>query len=683
MEFNVLGDMFGPMDREYHSDAPGNNPVTDEPVLMMNEIGTTVNEIPGQFDLLHTVKADIKKGVSRIELSTGMGGPTSAAGPEAYGKEAREALRELAKVNKVEFTSVHVSPQINGLSGFNPQQGTFSEDYQKMAIEEIEKATRFSAEVTGGSAIVVHQSEFERPVSEQEWASETLPDGTKRYKFLSNLYEPQRAIYRVVDRKTGQVKGVVQKNMILERPKWMTADREYDYYDEETQSTIRVKPGDYVDLDGKKINNIANRVPMVDDKGNFIVERITWDKLVDEYKKYKEDHPNENLDLAVYAYRVQAEMGIARTRGQAAYYSQGYSKVLEERKEIIKALNYYKKLRDELGEEEFKKKFKLNEPRRYSQLIPSKTTDPVEELEKALLDINRQIEWNQESGAHGLADAMRMEEELKYITTIKDYALEQSETTLGIAGISAYEQTKNNPKAKKPIFIAVENWDPNSFGSHPDELIELISRGRKKMVQLLTEKKLKIGEQEMENPYFRGVSKKEAEKLAEQHIKVTLDTEHLALWRKKFMPLPGESREQTNKRFESWYLEQIGKLAKSNIIGHVHFVDSIEGGHLHLPAGQGELPLKEVIKKLKEAGFKGTIVSEGHGENRRYGADRQITSAWDYLGARMHRSFVPGSPMVFHDSPPYSMGMYQPPLFIAGAYAPSNDWKLWSEVPLE
>ncbi|MBW2998312.1 radical SAM protein, partial [Candidatus Woesearchaeota archaeon] len=43
-------------------------------------------------------------------------------------------------------------------------------------------------------------------------------------------------------------------------------------------------------------------------------------------------------------------------------------------------------------------------------------------------------------------------------------------------------------------------------------------------------------------------------------------------------------------------------------------------------------------QRLKDAGFKGSVVSEGHSENRRFGPDRQITKAWEYFGSGMYGS---------------------------------------------
>ena len=106
-------------------------------------------------------------------------------------------------------------------------------------------------------------------------------------------------------------------------------------------------------------------------------------------------------------------------------------------------------------------------------------------------------------------------------------------------------------------------------------------------------------------------------------------------------------------------------------------------GHHHLPAGQGMLPVKDAIEYLKKMGYTGTIITEGHEENARFGADRQFTQMWRHFGSPVYSSFFapsgPAWPQVHHAY----FGYTQPPMFIYGAYSPSNEWKLWSEVPME
>jgi xylose isomerase-like TIM barrel protein len=158
------------------------------------------------------------------------------------------------------------------------------------------------------------------------------------------------------------------------------------------------------------------------------------------------------------------------------------------------------------------------------------------------------------------------------------------------------------------------------------------------------------------------------------------------MWFTNFKPEPGENMQDRKKRFNKWYLDKVEDLSKAEIVGNVHLVDAIGGSHQHLPAGQGELPLKEAMKILKKHGYEGPISSEGWGEER-FGRGRIMTQAWKELGSTIYDFSTPMGGMA--SDPRWSsiqhsyLGRNQPPYFIFGAYNPSNDWTLWSEVPME
>jgi hypothetical protein len=170
---------------------------------------------------------------------------------------------------------------------------------------------------------------------------------------------------------------------------------------------------------------------------------------------------------------------------------------------------------------------------------------------------------------------------------------------------------------------------------------------------------------------------------AEKHIRATIDTQHLGMWWKNFESRQGETEEQKRERFNQWYTEEFKKMAYSGIIGHIHMVDGMGGGHHHLPAGQGVFPIKTAMQYLKEKGYTGAISSEGYEEQ---GA-RILTKAWEYMGAPIYGQFAgpvrPGAPERWTDVFHSYFGRVSPPNYIFAPYAPSNDWTLWSNTPME
>ena len=144
--------------------------------------------------------------------------------------------------------------------------------------------------------------------------------------------------------------------------------------------------------------------------------------------------------------------------------------------------------------------------------------------------------------------------------------------------------------------ITMENIFPERYGGHPQELKELIRESRKEMVERLTHDKIKdpsgsritleearargnialAGEiKEVDNPYKRpGITEEQAWKKAEEHIKATLDTGHLNIWRKYWNDDPTKTLEENSNGFKKWILNQVEDLAKNNMIGNVHLTDN-------------------------------------------------------------------------------------------------------------
>ena len=317
---------------------------------------------------------------------------------------------------------------------------------------------------------------------------------------------------------------------------------------------------------------------------------------------------------------------------------------------------------------------------------------PTQILDRVIADTRYSIETTKEMVSGQLQQAQEQAIQRKYATSASKYALRQSMKSFAEAGIEAMDETARNPHAKRDIFVAPENIFPDmGYGSHPDELINLVQNARRQMVYYLTSDKIEDPEGLLDkegnpviidNMYRRpGITQDAAQREANQHIRATFDTQHLGMWLNNFPAKPGESERERKGRFDSWYIDQVQKLSKADIIGNIHLVDAIGGSHQHLPAGQGELPLKKTIDILRKAGYKGPITSEAHGEER-FGAGRIMVETWREFGAPINNMPTPGG-ATWGEVQHSFYGGNNPPYFIMGAYSPSNDWTLWSEVPME
>ncbi len=320
----------------------------------------------------------------------------------------------------------------------------------------------------------------------------------------------------------------------------------------------------------------------------------------------------------------------------------------------------------------------------YKRALGQATTDEEKRKFQNRLDIyNERMKSSimNEQALHEKEEKLKkIEEQYK---TIGDVGFKKSAESYGEAGIWALQESQKNQfvqKGKGSIHVGPEISWPQYFGSHPDEWIDLIRTSRKEMARQLTDK---------DSAYYdSSMTKGQAEQAAKQHIKGMLDTSHLVMWLQNFKPeLPWDQRVG---EFKKWYKGQIEHIAevnkKEDIIGGVQLVDSATGAHGHLPPGQGILgkDVYEYMKILKEkGGYKGEITSEGH-EEEKFGQGRILTKAWESLGSPIGSGYWYGRPAPQFRDIRYSQsqsgygttGIFQ-------SYVPSNDFTLWSNVPLE
>ncbi|MEM3370452.1 MAG: hypothetical protein QXW00_00740 [Candidatus Woesearchaeota archaeon] len=680
----IIGsDYYNNMDRGYYSEnSEGSEPDIEKPIVRISELGQTVTEgRAGGGTLLDTMRAAIFRGAGKVELQLQQEGSEPFVGAESYGREMRQDIRDLSRVNQVRITSIHAPTWVGNLSGYAGRQQGFSDEYRAMQVEEIKKAIDFAADTTGGSAVVVHTGEFERPISESPW--------NKNGAFRQYEEEPQKAMYSLVDRRSGHVISVIRKDTPIMVPKWKTNEK-----------------GEFVDYEGNVVS-FKDRVPEFDPKNpeKIIMEQKDWNYFIKEAEMRNRELerqkgrpllPDERItpEEAFYISMLDAQEKTAR--GWAMNYAQGMEEQIKALEKLKEARKYYEELEKRTPKEQLWKIMREDPTisRITGGIAPSEYKLPTQLIDEQIKEIRERINAEKDMVTGQLQSAKEAEIAKQNVISLEKYAKNKtlhSYAELGIYAMQRTEEGMKQGKIDKPIFIAPENLFPEmGYGSHPEELIELVENARKKMVEYLTQPQIPdpsgaldpaTGKPKMiNNPYYRGMSREEAEKKAREHIKATLDTQHLGMWFKYFTPKPGETEEERFKRFEKWYLEEVKKMEEKGIIGHMHIVDGFGSGHTHLPAGEGRLPIRSAVEYLKKKGYTGTMSSEGYGEQ-----GRQLTQAWAYFGSPIyHRAAVePSAARSWTEVEHSYFSQMQTPYFVFGAYSPSNDWTLWSGVPLE
>jgi sugar phosphate isomerase/epimerase len=617
-----------PMDRDYHEQieiSPAAN--IEEPILPISQIGQTVpeNDPTGRFkNIVQGVQAAIRGGAGNIQLvmttpvEQGMGGR-----PKAYGKEVRQALKEVAMANEMLVTGIEMPTSMSNLSGFDMQRNVVDEEKRQRDLNEVKETIKFAAEVGQGGGVDVLSWEFDRPIHRAKWFEEDKKT-QKAFAALKKIDEKKEEI-RFVDERSGGIMPVPIRDGI--------------------NQFRRKKDGKFAPID-----------PLEKDAKP---ELWLYDDFA-EYSEYLKEHPEEAKkrgisDLSVQGLVKESFLSERRRTAEAqeAYYKDHYQ--------------HQKQMQEKF--EEWAELKKTN-PERLPPEARSKPLGFFEEQAKEAKRLAASFLAGLEEQKKSQQQALQQIERLRPLET---FTVNKTQESLAEAGIEAMKiQQQTGPKnLKKDLYVGPELGWPQYYGSHPKEFANMILGAREKMAAQLRQ---------------QGYTPSQAAEQARVHIKGVLDTSHLGMWLQNFRPeLPWDERV---KEFRKWYGEQIDWLAKENkkhdIIGAIQAVDSAGAGHGHLPAGQGILPVKEAVEKMqKDGGFRGFVTSEGH-EEEKFGEGRILMKTWQHFNAPISSSYGPGLPIrrwgeVQHNY----MGRSYSPMFMIGSYAPSNEFKLWSEVPLE
>ncbi len=672
-----------PLDRSYHA---GDEVSEDSDT---NDVGFGVGDVGMSVPMgiaagnVQGVAVKIREGAGNLEIGFpgAVSGNRQSQTPGMYGKDTRQALRELAKINEVNLTT-HSAYSVMGLSG-QDQQGNFSKEYRKLATDEIKRAIEFAADTAQGGSVVVHTGEFERPISEEPWA-----EGGAKFRRFDD--EPEQAIIRVVDKRTGQVMTQVRKNQRVAVADWLVADEDrdgvYSWNSDEKDAGLRgkntqIKKGDYVDYEGNKIIDPLSvehgRLPAYDtETGRFKVRMAEWDHFkreADEYNRLMEKKlgrqltEEETMTPEERHIRSTLETNEGYARGWALSFSVRMKESAEHIQKLRKAKEFYEKVWENTPEEE---RWKLKEEEgRFSKFVPGDVKSPVETLSKEIWRLEQEMAYNQQSAISQEKQAYDSRETQENVVSAKKYALSEAKKAYAEAALHAYDQTKQKHLEDNPLMITMENIFPERYGAHPGELKTLVLNAREEMAKQLQEQ--------------RGLDAEAAKKAAETHVKATIDTGHFNMWRKYFTG--------SDEQFKNWLIREVEDLAKNRVVGNVHLTDNFGYQDDHLAPGQGTAPVKEIAKILKKHGYEGPLTVEPGADASTDLSDfHGLMKTWREFGSNVYGAGYGGATGPATHGPnrwgevQYSyFGRNQPPYFVFGSYSPSNDWTLWTETPME
>ena len=708
----------------YNQGAPGEPDVT----LGIGDIGMSV---PMGISAANVagIYSKIRMGAGKLEIQFPgyRTGQRNAQTPGMLGEDQRQALREMQQANEVRFTT-HASFGLMGMMG-RDERGNFSLYGANQDLMELKRAIDFQADMGGGS-VVMHSGEFERPMTDMILDDETgrvnlARDRTGRLLVRQAHTQEVDAKFDLLDDRTSQKMETVQKDRMVAYPVWRKAKEDY-YGEDQDRNKVLIKKGDYLDYQNRKIRDpydpIKGRVPEYNSEtGRFSTKLMhfddfrkeaaeknewiqkNWKRTMNTSKEWYEDpewyykkiYPEEQFLHAT----LETQEGHAR--GWALQYGQDTDNILKAIDKIEKAQAFYQKLEASIPEEEKWKIMKQSDEVRSlvgSGLIPPETKLPSAILSDTMREIRKRLEFSRQASVSQEQQAQDTAETREHLITPIKRLERHGVRMYAEAGIHALQKSRD---PNNPVVVAVENLFPERFGGHIEELKWVIRKSRDRMVELLTkpyieegvsrnpvdmnEKKYKAGLLQ-ENPFYLGIGREEAEKLAEKHIKTTLDTGHLNMWRKYWQNDPKLSKEENESKFKEWYLTQVESLAKDRMVGNVHLADNFGYQDDHLSPGQGNAPITEVVSILKKYGYDKSYTVEPWADASTDLSDfHGLMKTWRLFGSTIYGVGLgaPQIPTRWTDVQYSYFGQNKPPYYVFGGYAPSNDWTLWSAVPME
>ncbi|MBT4576867.1 sugar phosphate isomerase/epimerase [Candidatus Woesearchaeota archaeon] len=590
-------------------------------------------------DPLKNLKAGIFMGTNNMELTffnaPGKSQKSQGGSPEAWTKTERQEMKELARVNEVDVT-IHATPNMGGggasFSGFTGQG--FSDEARAKAVEEMERTAEFAADVAGGGPVVCHIDGFQRPVYNA---------GGEDNQFESYKEEKEKAPLIFVDQKTGRLQQISREDKVF-------------------------LPVSIKDSQG----NRTDEYEIDQDTGYFKVEEKNIDDMQEVYNQLSEQDQRKfknPLNLFFNEIRKsQTEESIARRHeymtsvNNITKESDKYKRLLHEYQQTKGKEHSEKLARDLLTQELIPKNPQTQEPdfEELKKLRESPEAFLNERIEN--LEQNKKIF---QTGVIGYSKQLeQQEQETASFVEVSKYGVKKEAQTIAESAMRAYEIEKKR-KLKKSLWIAPENWAVEHYGSHPEEYRKIITESREQMADSLKKQNASL-------------SNNKAKEIAEDHIRGTFDIGHLNMWKKFYKAKPGEDKD---KGFAKWMDKNVRGLVKDKIIGHVHLADNFGYHDEHIELGEGNAPIQEFFKILKEENYKGKTIAEPGGQR-----DGQLHRVW--RSAMM----AGGSPIYRIDAASKSwtdvsgsyFGRTQSPNFVVGGYAPSkDDWTMWSEVPME
>lgn len=499
-------------------------------------------------NLVKGIQNAIDAGAKHIEI-TPLGRRGESRGFDTSSSDISE-INRISRLSGVTF-SVHAAPSLN-MSGFD--NNGFSWEIRNQSIREVKSTIDF-ARAINAKLVVLHPNSFPRPIS-------NVDSGIFRDVGLINYY--------LIEPRTEQIVAVI-------------SEQDPVFVPQQAKDT-RGNPLWILD---------RNRQPLLDSLSGEPIPRLVTDNTgrvrgkqlrFSEYTQMGKKEGKSLEEITLEFLRLQRSGEANRVHSSLIEAERTLSDAQIRRDRLQDTLDHYRNVDGVLSQEE---KWRIEKiiPDRLNALgitVPSEVKSVVLLLEEELQANQRVIESAKQTIARGWPQLTQIIENYREIKLLDGHGLEK--LCEAISEIGEYAITQSD---KNPIQIAIENLpSPQMYGSCANELLAIILGARKKLGSLLKN---------------RGQENFECKKIAHKTIGATLDIGHLNLYRSVYK---GDA-------FHRWMISQVKELNKENDIFNVHLSDNRGIDDSHLPLGEGNTPVKEILGVLAEDDYRGYLIVEG------------------------------------------------------------------------
>ncbi len=565
---------------------------------------------------LDSIRARIMQGATNVEL--GFTGTGKGGAQNLTPGTLGIAERQAIKeIAKINDVGINSVHAAMSVQGLaGYSQNQFSEGKRLQDMEEVKRTIDFASDVTDGGAIVVHTGEFPYSIKREHGQKPFKTKDGKQIKIEEHGALEESWPILFVDQYDGNVSAAIRPNF-----------QSFIYEDDERKSIDM----SYFEKEAEK--NLK-------EKNHSDIEL---------YKRYTGRNPTDEEYAKTFGNKYwlanRHKIDTSAYEEQARYESHKLrvNELDKDIKEKIKDVIAREKIHDMIPKDKF---------------IPHDVSNvKIEEEKNKIQKLNEHLEIEKLHLKNYDLSIAEKRKKMFDLVQIEEYGKKKTSESIADLAMHAKKMTESK-KLKNPLFVAPENlWDGN-YGAHPEDLRNIITDARKQFVKTaVSDKKL---------------SKTEAEKAAKDHIKATFDIGHANIWRKYF----GGSENE----FKQWLGNEVNKLTKEGIIGHVHVSDNFGYNDEHLPPGYGNAPIKEFMTHLEKGKYEGEIIIEpGHHDIAAY------TQGMAHLGTPIYR--LHNQTSSWTDVQGSYFGQTHIPGYITPDYLPSTGGArqpfTWSELPLE